>query len=465
VVLAYLAIVVTGVRRPAELLFRQVVEKERELASTNTLLAESEDRLNRAQTVAGVGSWSLDVASSQLAWSDEAYRIFGLALGTPLTMEAFVSCIHPDDREAVLSAWSTTLTGAPYDIEHRIVADGQTKWVHERAEVHFSPEGVALAGLGTVQDITERKVAEEARQESEDRFRNTLEHAPIGMALISPDGKFVQVNQAFCNIVGYATEELLNLTFETITHPEDVAKDVSFVKRMEAGEIPSYEIEKRYLHKDGRIVWVQITGSMLRDVKGAPRQIIKQVQDITERKDLTLRLERQAHTDFLTGLVNRGHFLELAAQELARVRRYRSPLSVAMLDLDHFKTINDTYGHGVGDKVLIELAEICRRTLRGPDVIGRIGGEEFAILLPETTGDQAYEVIERLRETIASTEIPMEHGLPVHFTASIGITSVANSDTNIEVLLNRADQALYEAKRNGRNRVVPDGPSGSEAAI
>lgn len=325
---------------------------------------------------------------------------------------------------------------------------------------HVWQYGIALVffSLLLIMIGKRQRLAEEALLKSENHFRNALEHAAIGMALVSPRGKFTQVNHAFCDIVGYRQEELLNLTTEAITHPDDIAKDLALIKQMETGEIRSYEIEKRYLHKDGRVVWVQNTVSISRETTDAQRQIIQQVQDITERKQLGQRLEHEARTDFLTSLPNRRHFLEQASQELTRVRRYHNPLTLAMLDLDHFKNINDTYGHEVGDKVLVKLAEICRQTLRETDVMGRIGGEEFAILLPQTTDIQASEITERLRKTIAATTISVENGMPpVHFTVSVGIASFDDSDTNIDMLLNRADKALYEAKRKGRNRVVIKG--------
>lgn len=160
VVLAFLAIVVTGVRRPAELLFRQVIEKDRELTAINDRLAKSEDRLKHAQAVAGVGSWHFDITSDNVSCSDEAHRIFGFPFGTPLTFESFVNCVHPEDRENVLAAWNAALHGAAYDIEHRVVIAEQIKWVRERAEIQFAPDGQALVGVGSVQDVTERKRAE-----------------------------------------------------------------------------------------------------------------------------------------------------------------------------------------------------------------------------------------------------------------------------------------------------------------
>ncbi|MDE2311258.1 MAG: diguanylate cyclase [Betaproteobacteria bacterium] len=177
------------------------------------------------------------------------------------------------------------------------------------------------------------------------------------------------------------------------------------------------------------------------------------VSDITERKQLEDELKRQARIDLLTGLNNRRHFFELAEQELARAKRYGAPLQVLMLDVDHFKLVNDTYGHHIGDLVLQKLSEVCVQTLRGIDILGRIGGEEFAILLPETRGEQALEVAERLRLAIAGATVPLEQGGSVHLTVSIGVASVVATDARIDDVLKRADMALYAAKNAGRNRV------------
>jgi len=173
-----------------------------------------------------------------------------------------------------------------------------------------------------------------------------------------------------------------------------------------------------------------------------------------ERDYLQIELEKKAHVDYLTGVSNRRHFMEKANLDLHRAVRYGSPLSILMLDIDFFKKINDSHGHKAGDAVLMKLAEICRQILREVDVIGRIGGEEFAILLPETKQQEAFQVAERLRAAISMANIPIESvGLPLLFTVSIGVTSLATKEDNIDVLLNRADKALYEAKKAGRNRV------------
>ncbi len=145
--------------------------------------------------------------------------------------------------------------------------------------------------------------------------------------------------------------------------------------------------------------------------------------------------------------------MELAEQELNRAVRYKNPLSIFMMDIDFFKRVNDAHGHKVGDIALKKLADICMQTLREVDVVGRLGGEEFAILLPETGKDEAIDAAERLRRSIENANVALESGLPLQFTVSIGVSSLSSNEDNIDVLLNRADQGLYQAKNSGRNRV------------
>ena len=163
-------------------------------------------------------------------------------------------------------------------------------------------------------------------------------------------------------------------------------------------------------------------------------------------------LETQAHTDPLTGLANRRHFFEVADAELARSRRYEAPLSLLMLDIDRFKEVNDAHGHRAGDRVLQKLAQTCLEVLRNVDVVGRVGGEEFAILLPETASEGALEVAERLRAAVESADVVREEGVPIRVTVSIGVAALAG-DVNLDTLMSQADDALYDAKHAGRNRV------------
>ena len=171
-------------------------------------------------------------------------------------------------------------------------------------------------------------------------------------------------------------------------------------------------------------------------------------------------LERFAYFDYLTGLVNRRRFLELAVTELARAQRHGRDLSLMMFDIDFFKRINDTYGHLIGDKVLQKISEICRLALRDIDIVGRIGGEEFLVLLPESGAAPACQVAERLCADIAATPLILDGGLSLHVSASFGVTTLRKKGTNIDTLIDQADQALYQAKHSGRNRVCTyDGES------
>jgi diguanylate cyclase (GGDEF)-like protein len=196
-----------------------------------------------------------------------------------------------------------------------------------------------------------------------------------------------------------------------------------------------------------------LNGSAVRDSNGKILYFVAQIQDITERRTMLEKLELHANQDYLTGLSNRRHFLEQGEIELSRVQRYGEALSVFMLDIDHFKNINDTHGHKAGDTVLQQLSQVLRETLRTADIIGRMGGEEFAILLPETDLQEAAEIAERLREIVARRDVILEAGLPLHITVSIGVVTLKDKGVNLDILLNLADKALYQAKASGRNRV------------
>ncbi|NJA05810.1 diguanylate cyclase [Methylococcaceae bacterium WWC4] len=316
--------------------------------------------------------------------------------------------------------------------------------------VYQLPSGELVA---IYDDVTELRERETVRQELDARFRSTFDAAAIGMALVLPDGRFMQVNAALCKIVGYSEAELLGLTFQDITHPDDLQTDLSQVQALLDGDGTGYQMEKRYFHKDGRLIWILLSVSAVRDGEDRILYFVSQVQDITDRRHLLEQLERQAHLDYLTGIPNRRYFMEQAELELARVQRYGNHLSVLMLDIDRFKVINDTYGHAIGDRVLQKMGQIFIETLREIDIPGRLGGEEFAVLLPETGLQKAVEVADRLRVIVAASKIALASGLPLRFTVSIGIATLRESSVNIDTLLNLADQALYQAKQTGRNKV------------
>jgi len=264
-------------------------------------------------------------------------------------------------------------------------------------------------------------------------------------------------NENWANIIGYKLSELEPISIETwlkFLHPDDAKLSADLLDKHFTGKLDYYECEARMQHKDGRWIWVLDRGKITTwTADGKPLLMAGTHQDINERKQLELELIRQTQLDHLTGLSNRRHFMAQGDVELSRAIRYDTPLSVLMLDIDFFKEVNDTYGHQAGDTILQAIGKFCLNTTRKVDLAARLGGEEFAIILPATDAKGALLVAEKLREYIANMEVRMPPDLSINVTISIGVSTLDNKDTNIDTLLNQADKALYKAKQTGRNKV------------
>jgi len=487
--------------------------------------------------------------------------------------------------------------------------------------------GEQIAGaIANAQLFADLKNTEKSLRESEGRFRALFEQAAVGVAEIEMvTGRFLTVNRRLCEMMGRTKEEMLATTFRAITHPEDLQLHVEKTRMMLSGEIRHYSLEKRYLRKDGGIVWVNITVSPLWKRGETPGRNIAVMEDITDRKrmeeenkrrskqmtalhetglELTAELnlnallqsiaeralnliggkscncyiyrpeldliervaiageelvlggkmrrrgegvvgqvwatgapvlvndyhfwpgrkreydhfpnralmavpvrwgeeflgvlnilafvphifseadrdmlglfamqaaiairnarlyskiEQLSVTDELTGLFNRRGFFQLGEREFERALRFGRSLSTLMLDIDHFKRINDTHGHAGGDQVLRVLADCFRQNTRAIDIAGRYGGEEFSLLLPEISLPEAIQIAERLRQSMADLSIPIDsengHSSPgdISITVSIGVAALSQDGQSLTDLLDKADQALYRAKDSGRNCVV-----------
>jgi diguanylate cyclase (GGDEF)-like protein/PAS domain S-box-containing protein len=295
------------------------------------------------------------------------------------------------------------------------------------------------------EDVTERKLVEKKLQLTQFSMDCAIEC----LYWITADARFQFVNNTSCQFLGYSREELLTLSVLDID--PCFSAEIWSKHWQEVKSKGSLQFESVHRTKDGREIPVEIAANYI--MFDGWEYHCAFVRDISERKALQAELERQAHIDYLTGIANRRYFMELGETELARVQRYGNQLSVFMVDIDYFKKVNDTYGHAVGDKVLQKMGSVFAETLREIDIPGRLGGEEFAVLLPETNNEEAMEVAERLRMLIARTCIPLETGLPLTFSISIGVATLKGDHVNIDTLLNLADKALYLAKETGRNKV------------
>ena len=280
-------------------------------------------------------------------------------------------------------------------------------------------------------------------------FENAFTHAPIGMALVDMSGRLLRVNDALCRITGYSADQLCSRSFCDLSDPDDVDLDERQSREMFDGRIPTYQVEKRYQHAWGHSVWVLLSASLVHDDDGRPLHLIAQVQDISERKELEGRLEHLVDHDFLTALFNRRRFEEALAQEIKSTARYGGGGAVLLLDLDHFKEVNDRFGHKAGDDLLKTVAAALRARIRDTDVLARLGGDEFGIILPQVDAGQAEVVAEGIVKALRHrTAMLAEHQIPI--TASVGV-ALFDGLTNIEILA-AADLAMYEAKEAGRNR-------------
>lgn len=355
----------------------------------------------------------------------------------------------PDEIYGML--WQTISSGHEWHGEFRNrKKNGELYWDHASISPIFDQNGKITHYVAVQENITERKGAvEELRHQKE--FSEVIVNSLPGIFyMLDEEGGIVKVNPQFLETTGYSPKEIMAMNaLEFFEGSDKVLISERISEVFANGESWA---EADLIVKGGRKIPHFFTWH--RTFIDGQTYLVGLGTDISERKMLEQELVHQARTDMLTGLPNRRRFLELAEQELARATRYDGQLSVLMIDLDNFKSINDVHGHQSGDRVLAKFAEICRKTMRSIDIAGRLGGEEFAILLPETDLQHAVEAAERLRQRIADTEMAMENGKNFGFTASFGAASLSPDNDNIDRLLGAADRALYEAKRTGRNRVV-----------
>jgi diguanylate cyclase (GGDEF)-like protein/PAS domain S-box-containing protein len=313
--------------------------------------------------------------------------------------------------------------------------------------------GAQIAGaIANAQLFTNLKRTENSLRESEGRFRGLVEKAAVGVAEIDMNtGSFCTVNRRLCEMVGRTEEELLATTFQAITHPEDLHLQEEKTRMMLAGKIGHYSLEKRYLRKDGGIVWVNITVSPLWKQGEAPGRNIAVVEDITDRKRMEEKIKQMAYHDALTGLPNRKLFSDRLSIALAQSQRNQKKVGIAMLDLDHFKSVNDTLGHAVGDLLLKATAERLSAALRKGDTVARFGGDEFVLILPDLgVKEDAIRVAQKIVDNFRKPFPIGTHQLAV--TTSIGIAVYPADGTDEVTLMKNADIAMYQAKQAGRAR-------------
>lgn len=404
------------------------------------------------QPIAGTRGYILDSAGTVIVSAGAGAAAGGSRLELPKAFEASVDQGRLVASTPVPGTPWTYMLDAPLDA---VLAPLSTSGAGEWA-ILVGLAAVSFAGfMVTAGALASRARARGQQAEADSRFRLTVEHAPIGMTMVSLDHRFLEPNTRLCRMLGYSVEELESMSFDDITHADDLDLDLEMLTQLVAGETRSYESEKRYIRGDGSILWGRLTVSVVRNEQGHPQYFVSQIEDVTLIRAALEDLERRALYDPLTGLANRGLLLDRLDSALNR--RKAGPVAIAFCDLDHFKHINDQHGHHTGDAVLIEVARRLNSSVRVDDTVARMGGDEFVILLTDVESPQAAElVVDRATRAVQQHIVVEGSSFTVGISAGLAFAQPGDS---AETLLRNADAALYAAKAAGRARIEVHSPA------
>ena len=417
-------------------------------------LRDSEQRMALALSSARLGLWDWHIPSGAMIFSDLCTQMLGYdANEISPYRQSWQQLLHSDDKAIAQQALDAHLSGtAPiYRSEHRMLhKNGQWLWIHDIGRVlEWNADGQPLRALGIHQDISRRKVAE-ARDYL---LVSALKAVGHGVIITDTQAKIEWANPAFEQLTGYSMDEALG------HKPGELVKSgkqndgfyENLWNTILRGELWCGELVNK--RKDGSLYDEELTIAPVKNERGEVCHFVGIKQDITERKRMQEQLWEMATIDVLTGLINRRYFLVKLEEEFARCKRFAEHgVAILMLDLDYFKRVNDNYGHAAGDALLKHFALLINQHLRKTDTAGRLGGEEFAIVLAKTELKDAQHFAQRLCTEVAKNPLNFKQHT-INVTVSIGITMVDSADTHYDAVLIRADKALYTAKAQGRNRV------------
>lgn len=429
----------------------------------NRELSKSEERWKYALEGSGDGVWDWDAQTKEMLFSKNWAKMLGFEEGEiSIGLDEWTRRVHPDDLPRVIADVEAHLSGKTpaYINEHRCLCkDGTWKWILDRGMVvSRTPEGKPLRMVGTHTDISERKKAEESMQLASLVYQNSSE----GMTVTDINGTILNINPAFTEITGYTLEEAAGRNHDFLNSGR---QDEAFYKAMwqaihKTGRWQGEVWNKR---KNGEtyVEWLSI--NTIYNDDGSPHRRVSLFSDITEKKETEELVWKQANFDALTGLPNRRMFLDRLEQEMKKSHRAGQRMALMLLDLDHFKEINDTLGHDKGDDLLQAAAKRLVDCVRETDTVARLGGDEFTVILSSL--HESSNVARVYQQILHKMAEPFQLDREVAYVSvSIGITMYPEDATTIDDLLKNADQAMYEAKSQGRNRYSYFTPSMQQAA-
>ena len=426
-------------------------------------LRVSEERWKLALDASGDGVWDWNVRSGSVMFSQRFAQLYGFDgddYGNRL--EDWSARIHPDDKLRVMADIQAHLAGKTHSFsnEHRgQCKGGRWRWVLARGTVvSRGADGRALRMIGTHIDISSQKKTQDALRVANHLQQAVFDALSSHIAVLDQQGHILQTNAAWQNFAKtYGFDNPLGFPgawyFDVLEfligreHGATLLAASQGIAAVIAGELPRFQLEYSFKYAE-ELRWFILQVTPVLDDQG---RVVVNHEDVTRLKAAELSNLLLANVDFLTTAQSRRYFLDVAEQEFSRSQRYNMPLMVMMLDLDNFKQINDQNGHDAGDAVLREFVQTVRAVLRESDVIGRLGGEEFAVLLPSTTREGGHALAERVVELVRESPVVVG-GHRIDYTVSIGV-SCLDRDVSFVALLKRADEALYNAKSLGRDGV------------
>ena len=435
-------------------------------------LREKEERLALATLQNGVGIWDWNLITQEMIWDDSMYSLYQIRREDFIgTEEAWRTALHPDDLERGDKEVYDALSGKkPFNTEFRVVwPNSEVRHIKAVAKVFRDEQGTPLRMLGINMDITELRQATNALQESEFRWKFALEGAGAGVLDWSLLNSTVFFSKRWKEMLGFSENEIGNGLEEWTKriHPGDKAESLTTMQAYLDGKTPDYASEHRVRCKDGSYKWILARGMVVsRREDGKPSRMIGTHTDITARKEAEEQIRNMAFYDPLTQLPNRRLLNDRLEQTIAASKRSGSYGAMIFLDLDNFKSLNDTHGHDAGDLLLLKAALRIIGCVREVDTVGRFGGDEFMVVLNELDTDkaksatQAAIVAEKIRTALSEPylikiqqEGKAETIIEQHCTSSIGVVLFISHETSTEDIIKGADLAMYQAKEAGGNSI------------
>ncbi len=425
-------------------------------------LLDSQERHNVLLNTMAEGMMQFDAARKLVMLNASAIRMMDIPTEYILgaTLDAGLWRMYREDgSQFIPGTFPLEITlrtgGSVSDVVISVIGrTGASSWLSVNCQpLLHAGEAQPYGAVLTFRDVTRRIMAEKALRNSAELFHTLAERSTDMIARLSTSGIIKYASAACKTILGFAPDEMIGRNGTEFFHPDDLP---SLLEGISATILKgnNYTTTSRIRRVDDTWVWVEATIIPVHNpTTGGIDDVMVMSRDITQRKQQHEELQQLAQTDGLTGIANRRQFMQLAFSEHKRSRSLHHKLTIVMIDIDHLKYINDTQGHAVGDQALILFTRTCRSHIREIDVFGRLGGDEFAILLPEEDGPRTRHVMERVRSALAASPITLD-GKQVPVTFSAGIAEMQTDKDSLDILLARADDALYQAKAAGRNRVA-----------